>query len=62
MTNTYTSSYQPDVLEVISNLSNDAVFTPPKVVNAVLDLLPQHVWSNPEDISVEGALILELFR
>lgn len=46
MTNTYTTEYQPDVLEVISNLSNDAVFTPPKVANAVLDLLPEHVWSN----------------
>ncbi len=48
MTNTYSSEYQPDVLEVISNLSNDVVFTPPKVVNAVLDLLPKQVWTNPE--------------
>ena len=48
MTNTYTPEYQPDVLEVISNLSNDVVFTPPKVVNAVLDLLPKQVWTNPE--------------
>lgn len=38
---------QPDVLEVIANLSNDAVFTPPRVVNAVLDLLPEHVWKDP---------------
>ena len=48
MTNTYSAEYQPDVLEVISNLSNDAVFTPPKVVNALLDLLPEKVWTNPE--------------
>ena len=30
---------QPDILEVIANLSSDAVFTPPRVVNAVLDAL-----------------------
>ena len=38
---------QPDILEVIANLSNDAVFTPPRVVNAVLDLLPAEVWIDP---------------
>lgn len=39
---------QPDILEVISDLSNDEVFTPPKVANAVLDLLPADVWADPE--------------
>lgn len=38
---------QPDILEVIANLSNDAVFTPPRVANAVLDLLPPDVWADP---------------
>ncbi len=38
---------QPDILEVISDLSSDEVFTPPRVVNAVLDLLPVEVWSDP---------------
>lgn len=38
---------QPDILEVIADLSNDEVFTPPRVANAVLDLLPEHVWSDP---------------
>jgi site-specific DNA-methyltransferase (adenine-specific) len=38
---------QPDIVEVIANLSNDAVFTPPRVVNAVLDLLPTGVWADP---------------
>ena len=33
--------------EVISNLSSDEVFTPPPVANAVLDLLPEDVWSDP---------------
>jgi len=43
----YASTNQPDILEVIANLSNDAVFTPPRVVNAVLDMLPATVWSDP---------------
>ena len=45
--NHYTRPAQPDVLEVIANLSNDAVNTPPRVANAVLDLLPEHVWHDP---------------
>ena len=48
MTISYLQPNQPDVLEVIANLSNDAVFTPPRVVNDVLDLLPEVVWTNPE--------------
>lgn len=47
MTTDYLHANQPDILEVIANLSNDAVFTPPKVVNAVLDLLPAEVWVDP---------------
>lgn len=38
---------QPDILEVISDLSNDEVFTPPRIANAMLDLLPGEVWSDP---------------
>ena len=37
MTTDYLQPSQPDILEVISNLSSDEVFTPPKVANAVLD-------------------------
>ena len=37
-----------DILETISNLPNDEVFTPPSVANAVLDILPAEVWENPE--------------
>jgi len=44
----YLQARQPDILEVIANLSNDAVFTPPKVVNAVLDLLPAEIWTDPK--------------
>jgi site-specific DNA-methyltransferase (adenine-specific) len=39
---------QPDILEVIADLSNDEVFTPPKIANAVLDQLPDSVWENAE--------------
>jgi site-specific DNA-methyltransferase (adenine-specific) len=38
----------PDIMEVIADLSNDEVRTPPKVANAVLDLLPATVWANSE--------------
>ena len=40
-------NYNPDVLECLANLSNDEVFTPPKVVNQMLDMLPPETWSNP---------------
>ena len=40
-------NYNPDVLECLANLSNDEVFTPPKVVNNMLDMLPEETWSNP---------------
>lgn len=47
MSTEYLTPSQPDILEVISNLSNDEVFTPPRVVNAVLDMLPESVWRDP---------------
>jgi site-specific DNA-methyltransferase (adenine-specific) len=39
---------QPDILEFLADLSNDEILTPPKAANAVLDLLPNEVWSNPD--------------
>ncbi len=42
-----TATRRPDVLEVISDLSSDEVFTPPRVANAMLDLLPAEVWTDP---------------
>jgi site-specific DNA-methyltransferase (adenine-specific) len=47
MTTDYLLANQPDILEVIANLSSDEVFTPPRVVNAVLDMLPAEVWTDP---------------
>ena len=41
-------NYNPDVLTCLANLSNDEVFTPPAVVNKMLDMLPTEIWSNKE--------------
>ncbi len=40
------TSYNPDVLSCLSNLSNDEVFTPPDLANRMLDLLPRELWRN----------------
>lgn len=40
--------HKPDILSCIANLSSDEVFTPPKVANDVLDLLPQELFSDPK--------------
>ncbi len=46
--NLLNKGYNPDVLECLANLSNDEVFTPPKVVNNMLDMFPEEIWSNPD--------------
>lgn len=40
--------HNPDVLTCIANLSNDEVFTPPEMANAMLDLLGQR-WADAHD-------------
>lgn len=40
--------HNPDVLNCLANLSSDEVFTPPKIVNQMLDMLPQELFSNPD--------------
>lgn len=45
--NLFNTIYNPDVLSCIANLSNDEVFTPPDVANAMLDMLPQELFSDP---------------
>lgn len=37
-------NYNPDVLTCLANLSNDEVFTPPQVVNRMLDMLPAELF------------------
>lgn len=41
-------NHNPDVLSCLANLSNDEVFTPPNVANAMLDMLPQELFKNPD--------------
>lgn len=59
--------YKPDVLQCLANLSNDEVFTPPQVVNDVLDLLPAELWSNPDitfldPVSKTGVFLREIAK
>ena len=42
------TNYNPDVLTCLANLSNDEVFTPPELVNQMLDMLPSELWSNKD--------------
>ena len=37
----------PDILDCLAQLSSDEVPTPPKLARAMLDLLPDAVWSDP---------------
>jgi site-specific DNA-methyltransferase (adenine-specific) len=46
MADFYTNTYNPDVLSCLANLSNDEVFTPPEIVNRMLDMLPQELFSD----------------
>ncbi len=61
------TNYNPDVLSCLANLSNDEVFTPPSLVNAILDLLPKKLWSNPDatfldPVSKSGVFIREMAK
>lgn len=40
------NEYNPDVLSCLANLSSDEVFTPPRLANEMLDLLPKELWSD----------------
>jgi site-specific DNA-methyltransferase (adenine-specific) len=61
------TNYNPDVLNCLANLSNDEVFTPPNLVNDMLDLLPQELWSNPnakflDPVSKTGVFLREMAK
>ena len=51
----FEKTYNPDVLICIANLSNDEVFTPPSVANAMLDLLPQELFTSPDTTFLDPA-------
>lgn len=62
-----TTNYNPDVLSCIANLSNDEVFTPPALVNEILDELPKEIWRDRratflDPVSKSGVFLREITR
>ena len=60
-------NYNPDVLSCLANLSNDEVFTPPKLVSDILDMLPQELFTNKETtfldpVSKSGVFLREIAK
>ena len=60
-------NYNPDVLSCLANLSNDEVFTPPELVNQMLDLLPAELWQNPnarflDPVTKSGVFLREIAK
>ncbi|MBU0999457.1 Eco57I restriction-modification methylase domain-containing protein [Patescibacteria group bacterium] len=61
------SNYNPDVLSCLANLSSDEVFTPPKLANEILDLLPKEIWKDKnatflDPVSKSGIFLREIAR
>ncbi len=59
--------HNPDVLTCIANLSSDEVFTPPSVVNQMLDTLPKELWSDEkvtflDPVSKSGVFLREITK
>src|SRR3989338_2926675 len=59
--------YNPDILTCLASLSNDEVFTPPKIVNEMLDLLPASLWSDKnakflDPVSKTGIFLREIAK
>lgn len=68
--------HNPDVLTCIANLSNDEVFTPPEMANAMLDLLAEawaeahegaNIWADPnvaflDPFTKSGVFLREITR
>ena len=60
-------NYNPDVLSCLANLSNDEVFTPPKLVSDILDMLPQELFASKETtfldpVSKSGVFLREIAK
>ncbi|MCL1795065.1 MAG: hypothetical protein FWG34_14520 [Oscillospiraceae bacterium] len=55
MSDFYTNTYNPDVLSCLANLSNDEVFTPPDIVNKMLDMLPQELFGDRNAMFLDPA-------
>ncbi len=59
--------HNPDILTCLANLSNDEVFTPPNVVNQILDNLPKNLWNDDsvkflDPVSKTGVFLREITR
>ena len=55
MSDLFGSVYNPDVLSCLANLSNDEVFTPPEVVNKMIDMLPEELFKSPDTTFLDPA-------
>lgn len=60
-------NYNPDILTCLASLSNDEVFTPPRLVNEMLDLLPQRLWTDKnakflDPVSKTGIFLREIAK
>ncbi len=61
------SSYNPDVLNCLANLSNDEVFTPPALATQMIDLLPAELFRSPDTrfldpFSKSGVFLREIVK
>jgi len=61
------TNYNPDVLSCLANLSNDEVFTPPSLVNDILDTLPKELWKDKnatflDPVSKSGVFLREIAK
>ncbi len=63
----FSANYNPDVLSCLANLSSDEVFTPPHLVNEMLDQLPEKLWRNEnitflDPVSKSGIFLREIAK
>jgi site-specific DNA-methyltransferase (adenine-specific) len=60
-------NFNPDILDCLANLSSDEVFTPPNLVNNLLDLLPQSLFASKDTkfldpTSKSGSFLREIVK
>ena len=65
--NSYRAVYNPDALSRLADLSSDEVFTPPNIVNAMLDMLPQELFFSPgttflDPVTKSGVFLREIAK
>lgn len=61
MNDNFSNIYNPDVLSCLANLSNDEVFTPPEIVNKMLNMLPQELFSDKNTTFLDPATKTSVF-